>query len=148
VLTLVTLQPGDEEAGGSAMTAKAAALHWVGTGEAESPRRDGDEWEVDVERPNGSLVEVTIGDELELRGLDEELGAHGRRAVDELTGTAREWATRTASAAAGRGRALSAERESADVVEVNLRRPSGTVVEVELESGRVVEIEPEHPDDE
>ncbi|MGH2745694.1 MAG: hypothetical protein ACRDLY_19170 [Thermoleophilaceae bacterium] len=43
----------------------------------ENSRRDGDGWEVDVVRPDGSLVEVTIGDQLELKALDEELGPAG-----------------------------------------------------------------------
>jgi hypothetical protein len=37
---------------------EAAALDWVGAGYAHEPRRDGDEWEVDVIRPDGSMIEV------------------------------------------------------------------------------------------
>jgi len=70
----------------------------------QTPRRDDDEWEVDVIRPNGSLVEVTIGDQLELRGLDEELGPGRSRAADELTGRAHKLAVRAAVEAAGPGR--------------------------------------------
>ena len=51
-------------------------------GEAQAPRRDGEAWEVDVVRPNGSLVQVTLGDRLELRQFDEELGPAGTSAPD------------------------------------------------------------------
>lgn len=64
----------DDDEGFSAAQAKAAALSWVGTGQAQAPRRDGEDWEVDVVRPDGSLVQVTLGDSLELRGFDEEFG--------------------------------------------------------------------------
>jgi hypothetical protein len=127
--------------------AKAAGFRWVGVGAAETPRRDGDEWEVDVKRPNGSLVEVTIGDQLELRGLDEELGPGGVPASDELAGWARERAMDAALIAVGSGRVFSVERESSGSVEVNVRRPNGTF-EVQLDSGQVVEAEAEHPGDE
>ena len=36
--------------------------------------------------PNGSMVEVTIGDRLEARGFDEERGAAGLPAGDEVHG--------------------------------------------------------------
>jgi hypothetical protein len=129
-----------------------AALQWVGAGSAEPPRESGGDWEVDVVRPNGSLVEVTIGDRLELQGLDEELRAGRRPAHDELTGPARAQAIRAALAATGPGRVLGVERESgreAEVIEVDLRRRDGSRVEVGLDSAlNVVEIEPQHPGDE
>jgi hypothetical protein len=126
---------------------RAAAFNWVGVGEAEPPRRDGDEWEVDVERPDGSLVEVTMDDELQLRGIDEELGPGGTLARDELTGAARRRASDAALEVVGRGEVLSVEREASDRVEVRVRRPDG-MLEVQIESGEVVGFEPEHPDDE
>jgi hypothetical protein len=49
---------------------EAAALKWVGDGEAQKPRREGGRWEVDVVRADGSMVHVSIRDDLELRGLD------------------------------------------------------------------------------
>lgn len=139
---------GGDEARVSAREVKSAGLRWAGGGLADAPRRDGDEWEVDVERSDGSLVEVTIGDLLELRGFDEELGPGGRPASDELAGPARRRATRAAMAAAGSGQVFSVEREAGGAVEVNIRRPNGAV-EVQLDSGgRVVEVEPEDPGDE
>lgn len=75
VLAATTLRGGDAPV--SASEAEAAALGWLGVGVPENARRDGDGWEVDVVRPDGSLVEVTIGDQLELKALDEELGPAG-----------------------------------------------------------------------
>jgi hypothetical protein len=137
----------DEGEAVSAREAQSAGFHWVGVGTAQTPRRDGDEWEVDVRRPNGSLVEVTIGSQLELRGLDEELGPGGGPASDELAGLARERAIDAALIAVGSGRVFSVERESSGSVEVNVRRPHATL-EVQLDSGQVVEIDAEHPGDE
>ena len=135
------------DGGVGATEAKAAGLRWTGVGVAEAPRRDGDEWEVDVRRPNGSLVEVTIGDRLELRGLDEELGPEGALARDELAGRERDQAMDAALAAVGPGRVFSVERESSGSIEVNVRRPNGTI-EVQLDSGQVVEVAAEDPGDE
>jgi hypothetical protein len=135
----------DEEA--SPQEVRAAAFNWVGVGEAEPPRRDGDEWEVDVERPDGSLVEVTMDDRLQLRGIDEELGPGGTLARDELTGAARRRASDAALEVVGRGEVLSVERETRDRVEVRVRRPDG-MLEVQIQSGEVVGFESEHPDDE
>lgn len=100
-------------------------------------------------RPDGSLVEVTIGDQLELRGLDEEFGPGGSPAADEISGRARKRAIRAAFDVVGKGRVLSVERDSGREVEVNVRRPGGNVVEVGFDSAlRVLEIAPEHPGDE
>ena len=49
-----------------AADAAAVAVGWVGTGRAQPPRCDGDECEVDLTRPDGSLVEVTVGENGEL----------------------------------------------------------------------------------
>jgi hypothetical protein len=149
LVTLVAIALGADgrSASVSAPQAQAAGLRWVGVGRAENPRRDGDEWEVDVKRPNGSLVEVTIGDQLELRGLDEELGPGGVPAWDELGGRARERAIAAAVIAVGSGRVFSVERESSGSVEVNVRGPNGTF-EVQLDSGQIVEVEAQDPGDE
>jgi hypothetical protein len=146
-LVAIVLGAGTDGEAVGAEQAKAAGFRWVGVGTPEAPRRDGDEWEVDVRRPNGSLVEVTVGDQLELRGLDEELGPGGVPASDELAGSARERAIDAALIAVGSARVFSVERESGGSVEVNVRRPDGTF-EVELDSGQVVEVEPEDPGDE
>jgi hypothetical protein len=150
VVTAGSLRDGD--AAVSALEAEATASRWVGVGVAESPRREGEEWEVDVVRPDGSLVEVTIGDQLELQALDEELGPGRRPAHDEVTGPVRERAVRAALAATGPGRVLSVERDSSrelEVTEVNVRHADGVDVEVGLDSGlRVVEVESQDPGDE
>jgi hypothetical protein len=150
VLAASSLRDGD--APGSALEAKATAFRWVGVGVAESPRREGEEWEVDVVRPNGSLVEVTIGDRLELQELDEELGPGRRPAHDEVTGPVRERAIRAVLAATGPGRMLSVERDSSrelEVIEVNIRHADRVDIEVGLDSGlRVVEVESQDPSDE
>jgi hypothetical protein len=146
-LVAIALGTYDEGEAVSAEQAQAAGSRWVGVGAPEAPRRDGNEWEVDVKRPNGSLVEVTIGDRLELRGLDEELGPGGVPASDELAGRARGRAIEVALIAVGFGRVFSVERESSDSVEVNVRRPNGRL-EVQLDSGQVVEVEAEDPGDE
>jgi hypothetical protein len=132
-----------------AAEAESAALDWVGDGKVQAARRDGDEWEVDVVRPDGSIVEVTIGDELETRGFDEERGAEGSPAPDELQGTERVQAILAALSETGPGRALSVERDGAGAIEVGVRRDDGEHVEVELdEAFDVVEVEPEDPRDE
>jgi len=147
VLALVAVWPGED--GFGEREAEATALRWVGAGTADAARRDGDEWEVDVRRPDGSVVEVTIGEELELRGFDEELGAGHTLAPDELRGDVRDRAIRAAFAEVGPGRVQSVERDSSREIEVSVRRPDGKTVEVELDgSYRVVEVEPEAPDDE
>jgi hypothetical protein len=132
-----------------AADAAEVATGWVGQGAAQPPRRDGDEWEVDVIRPDGSLVEVTVGQSGELLGFDEEAAPGGAVAPDELTGAARTQAVRAALDAAGPGRVLSAERELGGEIEVGIRRRDGSQVEVSLDRRlRVVEIEGEDPADE
>ena len=129
--------------------AEAAALNWVGTGFAQEPRRDGDEWEIDVIRPDGSMVEVTIGDGLEARGFDEERGPAGLPAHDEISGPLRSAAVESALTATGSGEALGVERDGPDEIEVRVRTRDDLIVEVELDDSlRVVELEPEDPEDE
>ena len=55
-----------------ASDAARVAAGWVGAGATQAPRFDGDGWEVDVARRDGSLVEVTVGKRGELLGFDEE----------------------------------------------------------------------------
>jgi hypothetical protein len=129
--------------------AEAAALGWVGTGYAQEPRRDGDEWEVDVIRPDGSIVEVTLGDGLQARGFDEERGAAGLPAHDELHGPRRAAAIEAALMATGTGKALSVERDGPTEIEVSMLTRDGLTVEVELNASlEVVEVEIEDPEDE
>ena len=129
--------------------AEAAALDWVGVGFAQKPRRDGDEWEVDVIRPNGSMVEVTIGDRLEARGFDEERGAAGLPAHDEVYGPRRAAAIKAALTATGTGEALSVEREGPGEIEVSMVTRDDLTVEVELDASlQVTEVEVEDPGDE
>jgi hypothetical protein len=145
VFVLTLGSSGDDDVGPAEV--EAAAFRWVGVGIPEDPRRDGDEWEVDVERPNGSLVEVTMDDQLEMIGIDEELGPRGTPAWDELAGERRRRAEDTALEAVGPGRVSSVERESQGSIEVKVRR-AGELVEVQIEGGEVVEIEEAHPGDE
>ena len=130
--------------------AEAVALNWVGRGTVQTARRQGTGWEIDVVRPDGSLIEVTLGDSLELLGLDEEAAAGGTPAHDEVAGVLRDRAMRAALRATGTGRAVSVERDPGEgELEVGVRLPGGRTVEVNLdESLRVVEIEPEDPGDE
>jgi hypothetical protein len=147
-LVLAAIDRGPEI---GAADAEAVALDWVGAGYAQEPRRDGDEWEVDVIRPNGSMVEVTIGDALEARGFDEELGPRGGLAPDELRGPLRAGAIEAAKGATGSGEALSVERErgAGQEIEVSIRTRDERHVEVELGGDlNVSEVEVEDPEDE
>ena len=141
------LDPPSRAAGAGA--ARAAALHWVGAGIAEQPRRDDEEWEVDVRREDGSLVEVTIGPGLDLRGFDEERGPGDTPAPNDLTGADRSRAVAAALEAAGPGTVRSAERERDGTLEVDLRRPDGRILEVELDAElQVRDLDEETPGDE
>ena len=138
----------DDDERFSAADAETAAMSWVGVGEAEAPRRDGENWEVDVRRPDGSLVQVTLSDDLRLRGFDEELGPAGAPAPDELTGAERERAIEAAFRHVGPGRVVGVERDPGGVIEVGLRL-GGDQIEVRLDGRfRVTEVHPEDPGDE
>jgi hypothetical protein len=138
----------DDDEGFSAAEAKAAALSWVGAGKAQAPRRDGDAWEVDVVRPDGSLVQVTLGDRLELRGFDEEFGPGHTPGPDELRGAARARAIEAAFGHVGPGRVVGVERESSREVDVDMRMGKDRI-EVRLNPRfRVIEVKPEDPGDE
>jgi hypothetical protein len=127
----------------------AAAAYWVGAGQAQPPRQEGDEWETDVARPDGSLVEVTLGRRLELLGFDEERGRGGGPAPDEVRGRNRARAVRAALAFSGHGRVIGVEREGGGAVEVGIRRPDGTQLEVGLDHRmRPLEVEREDLRDE
>jgi hypothetical protein len=144
---VIQLLPDDDESFDSA-EAKTAAMSWVGVGQAQAPRREGANWEVDVRRPDGSLVQVTMGDELELRDFDEELGPAGALASDELRGTARQRAIKAAYWHVGPGRVVGVEREPTGEIEVGMRLGQDQI-EVRLdERFRVVEVGPEDPRDE
>jgi hypothetical protein len=138
----------DDDDGVSATDAEIAALSWVGVGEAETPRREGDNWEVDIRRPDGSLVEVVMGDELELRDFDEEFGPAGAPASDELKGAARARAIEAAFWHVGPGRVVGVERDPNGEIEVGIRM-GGDQIEVRLdERYRVIEVHPEDRSDE
>jgi hypothetical protein len=149
VVTLAAVALWPREAGLRAEDATAVAIGWVGTGRPQPPRCDGDECEVDVTRPDGSLVEVTVGKNGELIGFDEERGPGGGPAPDELRGMDRARAVRAALAAVGPGRVLGTERDHGGGAEIDVRRSDGTQVEIELDHRlRIREVEPEHPADE
>ena len=129
--------------------AEAAALNWVRSGVAQEPRRDGNDWEVDVVRPDGSMVQVRLGSSLELRGFDEEFGPAGSPAKDELRGAARVRAVRAAFAETGPAQVISVERESSREIEVSLRLSDDDQVEVELDQTlHVLGVKRESPSDE
>jgi hypothetical protein len=131
------------------MDAEAVALELVGEGIAQDSRREDDRWEVDVVRPDGSMVQVSLGDDLELRGLDEELGPAGTLAEDELRGPARARAVRAAFTETGIGKVVSVERDAGGEIEVRVRPGGGRQLEVELDRNfRVVEIDDESLGDE
>jgi hypothetical protein len=132
----------------SAKDAEVAALTWVGAGDAEAPRREDGNWEVDVRRPDGSLVQVTMGDELELLGFDEEFGPAGAPAPDELRGASRARAIEAVFRHLGPGRVVGVEREDNGEIEVGIRL-GGDQIEVRLdERYRVIDVHPEDPGDE
>lgn len=125
-----------------------AALQWVDDGRVQEVRGDGEEWEVDVIRADRSLVEVTIGERLELLQLDEERGAHGRPTPDMLRGAAAAQAAEAALRATG-GDVLGGEREPDGDLEVDVRLRDGTLLEVGLTPDFVVhEVAHETPGDE
>jgi hypothetical protein len=152
--TLVALPQGAGKT--TAADAEEVARYWVqdGVGQpaglfVQPARIEDDEWEVDVVRPDGSLIEVTLDHELRLRDLDEERGPGGRLARDELTGPLRARAIRAAFTETGSARVVNVERDAPDEIEVGVRRPDGSQLEVELDGQlRVGEVEPEDPDDE
>jgi pantoate kinase len=95
------------------------------------------------------MVQVTLEDDLELRGIDEELGPAGTLADDELRGAARVRAVREAFAETGIGKVVSVERDANGGIEVRVRTGSGRQKEVELDRNfRVVEIDDESLGDE
>jgi hypothetical protein len=144
---VIQLVQDDDENFDSA-EARTAALSWVGVGNAEAPRREGQNWEVDVRRPNGSMVQVTIGGDLELRAFDEELGPAGTPASDELRGTARERAIEAAYWHVGPARVVGVERDPTGVIEVGMRMGKDQI-EVSLDDRfRAIEVRPEDPGDE
>lgn len=148
VLASAAFQLRDDDEDISAADARVAALSWVAVGEAEAPRREGDNWEVDVRRPDGSLVQVTMGDQLQLRDFDEEFGPAGTPARDELTGAARARAVEATLRHVGPGRVVGVERDPTNEIEVGIRM-GGDQIEVRLDEGyRVIEVHPEDRGDE
>jgi hypothetical protein len=148
LLASAAFQLRDEDNGLSAADARVAALSWVPAGKAETPRREGENWEVDIRRPDGSLVEVVMGDELQLRDFDEESGPAGAPARDELQGTARARAIETAFFHVGPGRVVGVERDPTGEIEVGIRM-GGDQIEVRLDGRyRVIEVVPEDRGDE
>ena len=128
--------------------AEVAALDAVGDGVSQVARRDGDRWEVDVVRPDGSMVQVSLTKGLDVLGMDEEVGPAGTLAPDEARGPARVRAVRAAFEEVGPGEVIGVERESGGRYEVGVLQRGGQV-EVELDRNfRVTEVEGEDPRDE
>lgn len=129
--------------------AEVAALDAVGDGVSQVPRRDGDRWEVDVVRPDGSMVQVSLTKELDILGLDEEHGPAGTLAPDEAKGANRVRAVRAAFAEVGTGEVIGVERESEGRYEVGVLLRGESQIEVELDRDfNVTEVEGEDPRDE
>lgn len=125
-----------------------AALRWVGDGVTQQPRRESGRWEVDVVRPDGSMVQVSLGDDLQLLGLDEESGPAGTLAPDELSGTARARAVQAAFAETRAGQVTSVERDPSGEIAVCIRTHTDRQVEVELDHMfRVVKVDSDDPCD-
>jgi hypothetical protein len=145
-IVVLALRLRDEQ---GPLDAEAVAVELVGDGIAQDSRREDDRWEVDVVRPDGSMVQVSLGEDLELRGLDEELGPAGTLADDELRGPARARAVRAAFTETGIGKVVSVERDTGQGIEVRVRPGGGRQIEVELDRNfRVVEIDHESLGDE
>ena len=98
-------------------------------------------------RPDGSLVQVTLGDSLELRGFDEEFGPGHTPGPDELRGAARARAIEAAYAHVGPGRVLGVERETSREIDVDMRMGTDRI-EVQLNPRfRAIGVKPEDPRD-
>jgi hypothetical protein len=131
------------------LDAELVALERISDGRVQESRRDNGRWEVDVVRPDGSMVQVNLGDELELRSLDEELGPAGTLAPDELRGRRRLGAVQAAFVETGPGQVLSVERDRNGDIDVRIRTRGDGLVQVELDRRfRVLEVKGEDPGDE
>jgi hypothetical protein len=146
VLALLALGPGDDV---DPAAAQEAARNWTGFETTDQARREGDGWEVDVRREDGSVVEVNLGPDLELIELDEELGPGGTPAYDEVRGERQARAIAVVHAHGVRGDVRSVERERDGSIEVDVVQPDNTVLEVDLSPGmRVRGVDDEELDDE
>jgi hypothetical protein len=147
VLALLAFDPGGDEI--DAAAAQEAARSWTGFEMTDPARREGDGWEVDVRREDGSVVEVNLGPDLELIELDEELGPGGTPAYDELEGAQRARAIAVVHAHGIRGHVRSVERERDGSIEVDVVQSGKRVVEVDLDARmRVLGVDAEEFDDE
>ena len=118
-------------------------------GTVHESRRDGGRWEVDVVRPDGSIVQVNLADDLELRSLDEEVGPAGTFAPDELRGRRRTGAVAAAFDETGAGEVVSVERDRNGDLDVRVRTRTDGLVKVELDRRfRVLEVQREDRSDE
>jgi hypothetical protein len=146
IVLVVAFRVGDDQ---SPLDAEAAALELVRNGVAQESRRDGDRWEVDVIRADGSMVQVNLGDDLELLDLDEEMGPGGTLADDELRGATRLRAVEAAFEKTGPGQVVSVERDSRRRIKVRVLKQDGTHVGVVLDGSlRPVGVDDEDPRDE
>jgi hypothetical protein len=145
-IVIVAFRMSDEQ---SPIDAQTAALELVKNGVAQESRRDGDRWEVDVIRDDGSMVQVNLGDDLELDSLDEELGPGGTLADDELRGTKRVRAVEAAFEETGPGRVISVERDSRSRIKVRVLKGDDDNMGVVLDASlRLIAVDDEDPRDE
>ena len=147
VLALLAFNPGGDDIDPAA--AQQAARNWTGFETTDPARREGNGWEVDVRREDGSVVEVNLGPDLELIELDEELGPGGTPAYDEVQGPKRARAIAVAHAHGVRGDVRSVEQERDGSIEVDVVQDGKTVLEVDLDSRlNVRRVDEEEFDDE
>jgi hypothetical protein len=145
-IVVVALQLRDDH---GRLDAEAVAVEYVAGGVAQDTRREDDRWEVDVVRPDGSMVQVNLGSDLELTSLDEELGPAGTLADDELIGEDRTRAVQAAFREVGPGEIVSVERRGHEAIEVRIQTGGSRQTEVELDpSFRVIELSEEALGDE
>jgi hypothetical protein len=145
-IVVLALRLRDEQ---GPLNAEQVAVQHVRDGVAHDARREGENWEVDVVRPDGSMVQVNLGPDLSLQGLDEELGPAGTLADDELRGEARARAVRAAFEETGTGEVVSVERDPNGGIEVRIQNGGRRQLEVELDRNfKLVEIDDEALGDE
>jgi hypothetical protein len=145
-IVVLALRQRDEH---GALDAETVALELVKNGVAQDSRRDGDRWEVDVLVDDGSMVQVNLDEDLELRSLDEELGPGGTLAKDELKGRARMRAVEAAFAETGTGQVVSVERDSRHRIKVRVRTGEDDQFGVVLDNLlHVLRVDDEDPRDE
>lgn len=143
---------GDDDrplAGGDLDRASRAALAEAGGGEVVDSERDDGRFEVEVLRPDGTRVEVTLDDSFAV--VHSELDDHDDPDDDRpVTGEELERVTQAALAETGEGTVTDAEQEADGTYEVEVRRADGTEVDLRLDEDLAVthvRVDDDHDDD-